>query len=220
MTNDINQLLPVVKQKCELFLAECEKEGLHVVVTGTYRSVDEQNALYAQGRTKPGNIVTNAPGGESYHNWRTAFDCAIVEGGKVTYSDAVAIQKMGKIGEACGLDWGGDWAKFQDKPHFDYNLGYTWQEFLAGTVDLTKFNLSTMAPTPMYDDSPESPARAAGTTGNAVLFELRSKETGEVVPHIAQGSDSNDNFFMRLQNGTDVVFVNGENPDYIFKALN
>ena len=40
----------------------------------TYRSFDEQNHLYAQGRTKPGKIVTYAKGGQSYHNFGLAFE--------------------------------------------------------------------------------------------------------------------------------------------------
>src|ERR1043165_556102 len=46
--------------------------------TQTLRTFEEQNALYAQGRTKPGQIVTNAKGGQSYHNYGLAIDFALL----------------------------------------------------------------------------------------------------------------------------------------------
>ncbi len=145
MTRSIKELLPVVEVKCEQFIANCKAEAIDIIVTGTYRSLEEQNAEYAIGRTididKP--IVTHAKGGQSLHNWGVAFDICPVVRGKVVYDDNILWEKIARIGKELGLEWGGDWTIFPDKPHFQYTLGYTWQDFLAGTVDLTKFNIKT-----------------------------------------------------------------------------
>ncbi len=64
---------------CKAFIEECDKKGVDVIITSTYRDADSQTALYNQGRTTPGNIVTNAKAGQSFHNWKVAFDfCPIV----------------------------------------------------------------------------------------------------------------------------------------------
>ncbi len=57
-------------------IEECGRQGLQIKIGETLRTAAEQDALYAQGRTKPGRIVTNAPGisYSSYHQWGTAFD--------------------------------------------------------------------------------------------------------------------------------------------------
>ena len=54
---------------------------VYVIVSG-YRSSAEQNALYAQGRTTAGPIVTNAKGGQSAHNVGMAIDFVPLVGGR------------------------------------------------------------------------------------------------------------------------------------------
>jgi peptidoglycan LD-endopeptidase CwlK len=73
-----------------------------------YRSIAEQNELYAQGRKKPGKIVTNARGGYSYHNFGLAFDIAIQnDDGSLCWSVADTRWKTaGVIGKSLGLEWG------------------------------------------------------------------------------------------------------------------
>lgn len=88
-----------------------------MLVTDAFRSVAEQDALYAQGRTKAGNIVTNARGKDyqSQHQWGIAFDfCQNKKGSEYnsTYMKTVA-----KRAKALGLGWGGDWSDFPDTPH-------------------------------------------------------------------------------------------------------
>lgn len=141
MTRDIKELLPIVAEKCQLFLDECKKQGVSVVVTGTYRSKEEQDGIYAQGRTTVGQIVSNAKGGQSLHNWRVAFDCVPVVNGVATYNNDALWAKLSQIGVSLGLEWGGLWKTFPDKPHFQYTLGYDWPDFLAGKVDVKKFDL-------------------------------------------------------------------------------
>ena len=114
---DINNLTPKIKGLMNKFLAECKKQGIDLIVTQGFRSIAEQNALYAQGRTKPGKIVTNAKGGQSKHNFGNAFDVCFLINKKASYAGDWG--KIGAIGELCGLKWGGRWKEFIDKPHFE-----------------------------------------------------------------------------------------------------
>lgn len=133
-------LLPLLQRKLQEHKDICAKHGLHFKVTSTYRSVEAQNALYAQGRTKPGNIVTNAKGGQSYHNWRVAYDVVPVVNGKIDYSQEAILSAIGYFGQKIGLEWGGSWPSFPDLSHFQITLGYTFQDFIDNKVDKKKFN--------------------------------------------------------------------------------
>ena len=98
------------------FKEEMEKAGIPFIFTCTYRSQEEQNELYAQGRTKPGSIVTWTL--KSKHILREAFDIAVLKNGKITwYANDYKIP--GEIGTKIGLNWGGNWKK-KDYPHFEY----------------------------------------------------------------------------------------------------
>lgn len=98
-------------------IAECNRQGLPILITETLRSKAEQDGFYAQGRTKPGNVVTNVRYPHSMHCWGVAFDfCKNVKGQE--YSDAAFFARVGRIGKSLGLTWGGDWTSFPDKPHF------------------------------------------------------------------------------------------------------
>lgn len=90
-------------------------------LTATYRSPQEQDRLYAQGRSEPGNIITSAQGGSSYHNYipayafDIAFDISKENGGPYARTDL--FDKFGEIAEELGCIWGGSWKEFVDKPH-------------------------------------------------------------------------------------------------------
>ena len=73
---DITLCHPRLQALAAELIKECEKQGLQIKIGETLRTTAEQDALYAQGRTKPGTIVTNAKGSSysSYHQWGTAFD--------------------------------------------------------------------------------------------------------------------------------------------------
>jgi len=129
--NKLSLLKPVVQLKAETLIKECRKVGITLIVTSTLRTHAEQDALYAQGRTTAGKVVTNATAGFSYHNWGVAFDVVGLKNGVPDWNgDWLTI---GKIGESLGLEWGGRW-KFIDKPHFSYTLGYTLEQFQKGLV--------------------------------------------------------------------------------------
>lgn len=99
--------------------------------THTLRTNEEQNELFARGRTKPGRVVTNARGGDSYHNYGLAIDiCLIINGKEASWDDKADYDKDGvadwaeivAVFKRYGWQWGGDWG-FQDKPHFQKTFG-------------------------------------------------------------------------------------------------
>jgi peptidoglycan L-alanyl-D-glutamate endopeptidase CwlK len=127
----LEDLAPSVRKKAEMFLAACEAAGIDILITSTYRDHESQDALYAKGRTAPGNKVTNAKGGQSFHNWRVAFDFVPMENGKPDWNDIELFTRCGEIAERCGLEWGGRW-KFKDMPHCQYTGGLKLADFQNG----------------------------------------------------------------------------------------
>ncbi|WP_250277976.1 M15 family metallopeptidase [[Clostridium] colinum] len=120
MSRDITLLHPEVQAIIPKFLEECKKNGLIVGISQTFRTEKEQNDLYAQGRTKPGNIVTNAKYPYSNHNWGMAFDIYRNDG-KGIYNDTDNwFAKVGSIAVKLGFEWGGNWKGFPDKPHIEF----------------------------------------------------------------------------------------------------
>jgi len=129
---DLKQLHPKLQELAKKHIAKCKEAGIDLLIYCTYRSIEEQNALYAQGRTKPGNKVTNAKGGQSYHNYRVAYDCGPVVSGNVAWNRNDLFKKIGEIGESLGLTWGGHFKSIVDLPHFQYTGGLTLKDFQAG----------------------------------------------------------------------------------------
>jgi peptidoglycan L-alanyl-D-glutamate endopeptidase CwlK len=129
-------LHPDVRDMAAAHIAACKAQGIDLLVTSTYRSTAEQNALYAQGRTKPGKKVTNAKGGQSFHNHRLAYDVVPLRNGKpvwgTTGEDGKLWQRVGELGEGAGLEWAGRWTKFKEFPHFQYTSGKPLSYFQNG----------------------------------------------------------------------------------------
>ena len=117
---EIKQLHPRLQEKIKELLAVCEKKGLKIQITECLRTRSEQDALYAQGRTKPGNKVTNAPGSSysSMHQWGVAFDFCRADGKGAYQNEDSFFEKVGRLGEGVGLEWGGSWKSIKDNPHF------------------------------------------------------------------------------------------------------
>ena len=137
---NIQTLQPSVQIKAREFLKTVNdrlgnENVVFKIISGT-RTYAEQNALFAQGRTKfPGPIVTRARGGQSNHNFGVAWDIGLfVSGQYVPESDLY--RKAGTIGKDLGLAWGGDWQSLQDEPHFhalpEQQLAATRIRFEAG----------------------------------------------------------------------------------------
>jgi peptidoglycan L-alanyl-D-glutamate endopeptidase CwlK len=137
-SRSLSDLLPPVRARAQAFLDACSKQGIDILITSTYRDLDSQAALYAQGRTAPGKRVTNAKPGQSFHNWRVAFDVVPMRSGKPVWGtsgqDADLWERIGKIGESVGLEWAGRWASFREFAHFQYTGGLSLAQLAKGQV--------------------------------------------------------------------------------------
>jgi len=132
MSREIKDLTPDTQAKCKKFIERCKSEGIDVLITCTYRSVEEQNKLYAIGRTIEGKKVTNATGGSSCHQYRCAFDFVPIKNGKAQWANEAIIDKCGSIGESCGLEWAGRWTRFKEKLHLQNTQGLTMADLKKG----------------------------------------------------------------------------------------
>lgn len=109
-------------------------DGINIRITAGHRSNEEQQRLYNQGRTTPGNIVTNARPGQSIHNFGLAIDYVLVNDADTTVSWVVndKWRRVGAIGKQLGFQWGGDWTSFRDYPHLDLQRGLSLAQIQAG----------------------------------------------------------------------------------------
>lgn len=128
----IEDLHPKVAKMCQEFIKKCDEQGIDILITSTYRDAESQNALYAQGRTKPGNIVTKAKAGQSFHNWRVAFDFVPLLHGKPAWNNTALFTRCGELGESVGLEWAGRWTKFREMPHLQFTGGLSIFDFQQG----------------------------------------------------------------------------------------
>lgn len=126
----------IVSDKVRYVIAEMHKQGVYVGVAQGYRSIAEQNTLYAQGRTAPGNVVTNARGGQSNHNYGVAVDFFLYDGDitKAKWVIDADFRKVVTEMKKQGFDWGGDWTSFYDAPHFELYDAVRGQK--PSTIDL------------------------------------------------------------------------------------
>lgn len=126
-------LTPETLHRYLAFDAAMRVAGIDYILTCTLRSGAEQDALYAQGRTTPGKIVTMAKAGESAHNVGKAFDIVPVVNGKPDWDGSHPVwDQIGAIGESVGLEWAGRWKSFKEKPHFQLP---NWKQSLSTTKE-------------------------------------------------------------------------------------
>jgi len=119
-SRNLDDLSPLVRPMVDAFLYAATGAGLDLLVTCTLRSLAEQAELYAQGRTSPGRIVTEASAGESAHNYGMAIDIVPIVNGKPDWRGADRVwQQAAALGEAAGLEWAGRWVSFPEEPHFE-----------------------------------------------------------------------------------------------------
>lgn len=130
--NLINSLDENLQPMAIAFLQAAKRAGIDLVITQGYRSKSQQSALYEQGRTTPGAVVTNAKPGYSKHNYGVALDVAPLNKSGNPYwpNDTELWDRIGQIGESVGLKWSGH-AKFKDLPHFEYP-GVSMKDLLTG----------------------------------------------------------------------------------------
>ena len=132
-SRSLDELLPMVRTRVDKFLELCDEHGIDLLVTSTYRDNYSQEELYAQGRTRPGKVVTNAKPGESWHNYRCAIDVVPLVNGKPNWDGSDPIwETIGQLGEQAGLEWAGRWRTFKELAHFQYTGGLTLADLKAG----------------------------------------------------------------------------------------
>lgn len=115
---NIATLHPRVQPLARALVQQSAAQGIVIKVTSGTRSYEAQDALYEQGRSNPGRIVTNARAGFSNHNFGVAFDVTIFNGHEPVWESPL-YKVVGSIGRSLGLTWGGDWTNFEDEPHFE-----------------------------------------------------------------------------------------------------
>jgi peptidoglycan LD-endopeptidase CwlK len=121
--NNINTLTLAAQQQARQFMTRVLKEIPGVKVISGTRSYDEQNRLFRQGRYhNPGNIITNVRGGSSCHNFGIAWDIGIFTDSKGYIPNGPLYDEAAKVGLTETLEWGGNWERFVDKPHYQLKL--------------------------------------------------------------------------------------------------
>ena len=147
----LDDLRPKTKKLCELWIEECRKNGINLVVTQTFRSPELQEAYYSQGRElleivnlkrkkvgldkiteKENKIVTKAAPGKSPHNWKMAWDFVPLVDGKPAWNRLDLFDKAGAIArkmnyQGYSLEWGGDFKTIKDKPHIQLK---NWKNYV------------------------------------------------------------------------------------------
>lgn len=141
----LEDLLPCVRKRAIIAIARWESEipGIKIIVCATLRDKECQDALYQIGRRGIAGerVVTNAKGGDSFHQYCVAFDIFPLRGGKPILSSADGDevsdpiwQTIGRIGKEEGLEWAGEWPHFKEAPHFQYTGGLNLNELKSGAV--------------------------------------------------------------------------------------
>lgn len=131
-SRDIEDLHPAARRRARAFAEACKAVGIDILFTSTLRDGESQDALFAQGRTKPGKRVTNARAGQSWHNWRCAFDFVPLVNGKAMWDDLKLFKRCGEIAESVGLEWAGRWTRFPEMAHCQFTNGLTLADLQAG----------------------------------------------------------------------------------------
>jgi len=118
---NIQTLAPSVQPLFREFLIKLkeyfEPLGINAVIICGTRTLAEQNALYAKGKT-----VTKARAGYSYHNLGMAIDIGLFRDGKYLQEPELYNQIGIIVREFSELEWGGEWKGFKDTPHVQYRL--------------------------------------------------------------------------------------------------
>ena len=144
---NIATLLPEVQPMARMLVQKAAANGIAIRVISGLRSYEEQDALYAQGRTAPGNIVTNARGGYSNHNFGIAFDVGVFSGSKYL-PESPKYKAVGVLGQELGLEWGGSWTSLVDEPHFQ--LRPAWAQSMTESRMLAELRQRRQDSEPVY----------------------------------------------------------------------
>ena len=143
----ITTLLPEVRPMARALVQQAATMGIRIKVISGFRTYEEQAALYARGRTAPGNVVTNARPGYSNHNFGIAFDIGVFEGSSYL-PESPKYNAVGALGIGLGLDWGGTWKSIVDAPHFQ--LRPAWATDMPEKQMLAELRARRETESPIY----------------------------------------------------------------------
>lgn len=131
-SRSLDDLRPEMRPMVDAFLADCASDHIDILVTCTLRSMEEQAALYAQGRTASGRIVTNAQPGQSAHNYGLALDVVPIVNGKPDWDGGHPVwHQIGGLGQLRGLQWlGAPGSPFIEQAHFQHS---NWRSLIPST---------------------------------------------------------------------------------------
>lgn len=193
---DLAELTLPAQNACRLLFQECYKAGIrNIFITETYRSPARQQYLYAQGRTRPGPVVTWTL--NSNHASRLAWDIAV--GPPQALYDIATLNKVGAIARKLGITWGGDWSRNIDRPHFEVKS--TWRApagyKLEGQVIVP--SNSKLKVQLLVEDKKEE--KAMSNVWNPGSPAIRT-ETEDFLAKAVKEGIINDTHLKALQNGT------------------
>jgi hypothetical protein len=126
----LTQVHPHLAARADQIITLAQRDGFTIIVTQGLRTFAEQDALYAQGRTRKGPKVTNAKGGQSNHNYGLAVDFGFVINGQISWDDHL-YARLGIWSSTVDLAWGGNWHTFKDLPHVEFHNIPKWPVLLA-----------------------------------------------------------------------------------------
>lgn len=210
----LEDLVPEVQEMAKQHILRCADAGFELLIYCTLRDEHEQARLYRQSRTKEqvqkkidqltsrgfpalakilkdvgpqksGPKVTNAGPGESFHQYRRAYDCVPVLQGKPIWGTggegAALWENVGKLGKKCGLEWAGDWTTFREFPHFQFTDGKDISDVMQerfGAGPTAPPGALGMAAPMMAAASPESDALRSGLGEANTVFLVFGNQAG------------------------------------------
>ena len=136
----IATLLPHVRPYARALYFKARDNGIAINIISGTRTHAEQDELYAKGRTTGGEIVTNARGGYSNHNFGIAFDIGVFSGNRYL-PESPLYKAVGALGMELGLEWGGNWTSIVDQPHFQ--LRPAWASAMRDSAMLAELRRRT-----------------------------------------------------------------------------
>lgn len=149
MAYDPSLLHPAFRSLIEQAIAWAAARGVTLVPVQGTRTEEEQRALYNQGRSAGGSIVTNAGPGQSLHNYGVAVDLVPAELVNTPdwSPDSPLWNVVGQAADAVGLEWGGNWDSFVDRPHVQMAGTGGWRNLSTLPRDENGFVMLDAAPT-------------------------------------------------------------------------
>lgn len=179
---------PELASRIKTMIEALAQQGLQIEVVQGLRTFAEQDALFAQGRTRPGPVVTRARGGQSNHNYGLAVDLVPFNNGQPNWNAPLSVwTTIGMAAHNLGLQWGGDWKKFVDKPHVQLpglSVPECFALFKRGGLPAVWAEASRRLPGSPTSPVPAPPVAPVADPGAGITSSrptLRLKARGDVV---------------------------------------